>query len=192
VTSPTAGTSSFALLTDGSTVEIRAAGPPDAEAVREMHAAMSPDNIYLRFFSLSPRAADVEARRVTRQPGPDHAALLAWLGTRLVGVASYESTGKPDAAEIAFAVPDDMHRRGIATLLLEHLVSLARRHGPVDTTATVSGETFRACLEAVGADGRRAAAVRPGRRAAGRHRGAGRRPAAGVQARRRPARGCRA
>jgi acyl-CoA synthetase (NDP forming)/GNAT superfamily N-acetyltransferase len=129
VTSPSAETSTYALLTDGSTVEIRAAEPKDAAAVREMHAAMSPDNIYLRFFSLSPRAAETEARRVTREPGPDHAALLAWLGKRLVGVASYEATGKPGIAEIAFAVPDDMHRRGIATLLLEHLVSLARRRG---------------------------------------------------------------
>jgi acyl-CoA synthetase (NDP forming)/GNAT superfamily N-acetyltransferase len=129
VTSPSAETSTYALLTDGSTVEIRAAEPKDAEAVREMHAAMSPDNVYLRFFSLSPRAAETEARRVTSEPGPDHAALLAWLGKRLVGVASYEATGEPGVAEIAFAVPDDMHRRGIATLLLEHLVSLARRRG---------------------------------------------------------------
>jgi acyl-CoA synthetase (NDP forming)/GNAT superfamily N-acetyltransferase len=129
VTSPSAGTSTYALLTDGSTVEIRAAEPKDAEAVREMHAAMSPDNIYLRFFSLSPAAAETEARRVTREPDPDHEALLAWLGKRLVGVASYEATGKPGVVEVAFAVPDDMHRRGIATLLLEHLVSLARRRG---------------------------------------------------------------
>jgi acyl-CoA synthetase (NDP forming)/GNAT superfamily N-acetyltransferase len=129
VTSPSAETSTYALLTDGSTVEIRAAEPKDAEAVREMHAAMSPDNIYLRFFSLSPGAAETEARRVTREPGPDHAALLAWLGKRLVGVASYEATGKPGVVEVAFAVPDDMHRRGIATLLLDHLVSLARRRG---------------------------------------------------------------
>ena len=32
----------------------------------------------------------------------------------------------PSTAEVAFAVADDMHHRGIATLLLEHLVSLAR------------------------------------------------------------------
>jgi acyl-CoA synthetase (NDP forming)/RimJ/RimL family protein N-acetyltransferase len=119
----------YALLTDGSTVEIRPARPQDTAAVREMHAAMSADNIYLRFFSISPRAAEQEARRVTREPDPDHEALLAWLGDRLVGVASYEPTGKPGVAEIAFSVPDDMHKRGIATLLLEHLVSLARRRG---------------------------------------------------------------
>jgi acyl-CoA synthetase (NDP forming)/GNAT superfamily N-acetyltransferase len=119
----------YALLTDGSTVEIRPAQPDDAEDVRAMHAAMSPDNLYLRFFSLSTLSAENEAIRVCRQPGPAHAALLAWLGSRLVGVASYEGTLKPGVAEVAFAVPDDMHGKGIATLLLEHLVSTARERG---------------------------------------------------------------
>ena len=126
---PTAATGTYALLSDGRTVEIRPARPQDAAAVREMHAAMSADNMYLRFFSLSPRAGEQEAQRVCRDPGPDHVALLAWLGGRLVGVASCEATGRPGEAEIAFAVPDDMHRCGIATLLLEHLASLARQRG---------------------------------------------------------------
>jgi len=127
VTAPALGTSTYALLTDGSTVEIRHARPQDVDAVREMHAAMSPDNMYLRFFSASSHMAEREARRVCREPGPEHDALLAWLGGRLVGVATYEPSGRPGVVEIAFAVPDDMHHRGIATLLLEHLVSLARR-----------------------------------------------------------------
>ena len=126
---PASRAGTYALLTDGSTVLIRAAGPADAEAVRAMHAAMSPDNLYLRFFSLSPRNADAEASRVCREPGPDHAALLAWLGDRLVGVASYEPIAERGTAEVAFAVPDDMHGRGVATLLLEHLVSAGREHG---------------------------------------------------------------
>jgi acyl-CoA synthetase (NDP forming)/RimJ/RimL family protein N-acetyltransferase len=118
----------YALLTDGATVLIRPARPADAEAVRAMHATLSPDNLYLRFFSMSPQNADREAKRVCREPAPDHAALLAWLGGRLVGVASYEPA-EPGTAEVAFAVPDDMHGRGIATLLLEHLVSAARERG---------------------------------------------------------------
>jgi len=123
------GAGRYALLTDGSTVFIRAAGRADAEAVRAMHAAMSPDNLYLRFFSLSPHNAEREAGRVCRAPGQDHAALLAWLGDRLVGVASYEPAAQPGTAEVAFAVPDDMHGRGIATLLLEYLVSIGRERG---------------------------------------------------------------
>jgi len=123
----------YALLADGQTVEIRPAAAADFAAVKAMHEAMSPNNSYLRFFSLSRMAAEQEARRVTREPGPDHAALLALYDGQIVGLASYEvarnSAGRPDAgktAEVAFAVADTMHHRGIATLLLEHLVSLAR------------------------------------------------------------------
>ncbi len=119
--------SRFALLADGSTVEIRQATPDDAADVREMHERLSPANSYFRFFSFSPQAPEREARRLCRPAGPDHVALLARLGGQLVGVASYESTGRPGVAEVAFAVADEMHGRGIATLLLEHLVSLARQ-----------------------------------------------------------------
>jgi acyl-CoA synthetase (NDP forming)/GNAT superfamily N-acetyltransferase len=117
----------YALLADGRTVEIRPAAPADFHAVKAMHEAMSPNNAYLRFFSLSRLAAEQEARRVTREPHPDHAALLALYDGKVVGLASYEVTRDGSrTAEIAFAVADDMHHRGIATLLLEHLVSLAR------------------------------------------------------------------
>ncbi len=122
----------YALLTDGSTVEIRPAEQGDAEAIRELHAGMSPDNIYLRFFSLSPVNAEREARRVCRAPDPDHVALVAWRDGEAVGVASYEmngaeASGRARTAEVAFTVTDGMHRHGIGTLLLDHLVSIARQ-----------------------------------------------------------------
>ncbi len=117
----------YALLADGRTVEIRPSVAADFEAVKSMHEAMSPDNAYLRFFSISRLAAEQESRRVTRAPGPDHAALLALYDGQVVGVASYEVDRRDGkTAEVAFAVSDTMHHRGIATLLLEHLVSLAR------------------------------------------------------------------
>jgi acyl-CoA synthetase (NDP forming)/GNAT superfamily N-acetyltransferase len=131
----------YALLADGATVQIRPPVPADFAAVKAMHEAMSPSNAYLRFFSLSRTAADREARRISREPGPDHAALLAVDGAEVVGVASYEvakGTGGR-TAEVAFAVADGMHHRGIATLLLEHLVSLARAsHIEAFTAETLS------------------------------------------------------
>jgi acyl-CoA synthetase (NDP forming)/GNAT superfamily N-acetyltransferase len=119
----------YALLSDGTTAEIRPATAGDFEAVREMHRAMSPDNLYLRFFSMSPAAAGQEASRICRAPAADHAALLAWLAGELVGVASYECEGTSGTAEFAVAVDDHVHHRGVATLLLEHLVSAARDQG---------------------------------------------------------------
>src|SRR5579859_1019063 len=119
----------YALLADGTTVEIRPAGPGDFDAVKAMHQAMSPDNTYLRFFNVSRLAAETEARRVCRDPAPGQAALLALAGGQVAGVASYVALREhPEQAEVAFAVADDMHHRGIATLLLEHLVSYARSH----------------------------------------------------------------
>src|SRR6202041_25838 len=70
--------------------------------------------------------------------------LLALSDGEVVGCASYVAFGEPapgrrsGVAEIAFAVADHMHHRGIATLLLEHLVSLARSH----QIATFTAETL--------------------------------------------------
>ncbi len=139
MSTPAAASGVFALLADGSTAEIRAAAPDDVDAVRGMHEAMSPENRYLRFFSVSKNAAEQEARRLCRPAGPGHAALLACLDGKVVGVASYELAGAPGEAEVAFAVADGMHGRGVATLLLEHLVSLARmRHLRAFTAQTLA------------------------------------------------------
>ena len=134
----------YALLADGTTAEIREARPEDFDAVLAMHEAMAPNNIYLRFFSYSRRSAEIEARRICRGPDPGRprsTALLALLDGELVGVASYAGlTGRPGQAEVAFAVADHMHHKGIATLLLEHLVSLARSRQITTFTANTLSE----------------------------------------------------
>jgi acyl-CoA synthetase (NDP forming)/GNAT superfamily N-acetyltransferase len=136
----------YALLADGTTVEIRPAGPDDFGAVKAMHEALSPANAYLRFFNLSVAAAGNEARRICRDPSPDQVALLALSDGEVVGCASYVTTGERvpgrqrSVAEIAFAVADHMHHRGIATLLLEHLVSNARNHQITTFTAQTLSE----------------------------------------------------
>ncbi|MGP7999658.1 MAG: GNAT family N-acetyltransferase [Streptosporangiaceae bacterium] len=124
------GPSAYALLTDGTTIEIRPARPDDFNAVRDMHAKMSTQNLYLRFFGVSAVAAEQEARRICRPPSPDRGALLAVLDGRVAGCGSYALLDNGSrSAEVALSVADDMHNRGIGTLLLEHLVSLARTRG---------------------------------------------------------------
>jgi acyl-CoA synthetase (NDP forming)/GNAT superfamily N-acetyltransferase len=133
----------YALLADGTTVEIRPAGPADFDAVKAMHEAMAPDNAYLRFFNLSRLAAETEARRICRESQPGRVALLALVAGEVVGCASYDTRGgSGNTAEVAFAVADRMHHRGIATLLLEHLVSSARsRQITAFTAQTLSENT---------------------------------------------------
>jgi GNAT superfamily N-acetyltransferase len=74
-----------------------------------------------------------------RETKPSRVALLALADGRVAGCGSYdeEPGGK---AEVAFAVAEHMHHRGIATLLLEHLVSAARSHGITTFTAQTLGE----------------------------------------------------
>jgi acyl-CoA synthetase (NDP forming)/GNAT superfamily N-acetyltransferase len=124
----------YALLADGTTIEIRPAGPGDFDAVKAMHQAMSPDNTYMRFFNISRLAAETEARRICREPVPGKVALLAISDGEVAGAASYVSE-VPGQAEVAFAVADHMHNRGVATLLLEHLVSFASSHQITTFTA---------------------------------------------------------
>ena len=129
----------YALLSDGTTVQIRPATPDDFDAVKAMHEAMSADSSYLRFFNFSRLAAGTEARRLCRDPTPGNVALLALADGTVAGCASYAGTA-PGVAEVAFAVADDMHHRGIATLLLEHLVSWARGHQITTFTAQTLSE----------------------------------------------------
>jgi acyl-CoA synthetase (NDP forming)/GNAT superfamily N-acetyltransferase len=129
----------YALLSDGATVEIRPATPDDFEAVKALHEAMSPASTYMRFFNFSRLAAGTEARRICQDPTARNVTLLALADGTVAGCASYTVTA-PGVAEVAFAVADHMHHRGIATLLLEHLVSWARSHQITTFTAqTLSG-----------------------------------------------------
>ena len=133
---------SYALLADGSTLAIRPAGRGGYEAVKRLHEAMSPENLYFRFFSASRMSAEREARRTCLDDRPGAVALLGLLGDDLVGVASYELASEGTSAEVALAVADGMHRHGVATLLLEHLVSLARARGVTSFTAEVLTDNY--------------------------------------------------
>jgi acetate---CoA ligase (ADP-forming) len=56
-------------------------------------------------------------------------ALLARIGERVVAVAGYHRLNEPTAAEVAFAVADEMQGRGLATRLLEQLAEVAAERG---------------------------------------------------------------
>ena len=102
------GSGVYVLLSDGTTALIRQATPDDFVAVKTMHEEMSPANAYLRFFSLSRTAPEREARRISRKPDDDHAALLAIYSGQVVGVASYEATrGEGSASPTASPRPTE-------------------------------------------------------------------------------------
>ena len=59
-----------ALLADGTTVCIRPVTPADHDQVRGLYEEMSPENLRLRFFSVSPRSAALSADRACAPAHP--------------------------------------------------------------------------------------------------------------------------
>ncbi len=116
-------------LADGRTVRVRPARPEDAEALRAFHAGLSPETVYLRYFSAKPRLSQRFVDVFTHVDFARHAVLFALHGSAIIGMASYDRLADTDAAEVAVVVSDAHHGRGIATVLLEHMVAIALEHG---------------------------------------------------------------
>jgi acyl-CoA synthetase (NDP forming)/GNAT superfamily N-acetyltransferase len=114
-----------ALSTTGRSVHLRSAEAGDRAGLLALNAQASDRSIYLRFFAVSRTAADRYVDLLLRSPGPDHHAVVAETGGRVIGVASFERTGD-DEAEVGLLVADDHQHEGIGTLLLEQLAAIAR------------------------------------------------------------------
>ena len=146
----------YALLADGRHVRLRSVTPGDWQAVHDFAGTLGPDSLYRRFFG-APSDPGVTLADLVCAPPPEHGApthggLLALLDGAVVGLAEWYRTGKEwksadgepgddvDEAEIAFAVSDVLHGRGVATLLAEHLLLTAERAGIRRLLAVTQGD----------------------------------------------------
>ncbi|MDA3644312.1 bifunctional GNAT family N-acetyltransferase/acetate--CoA ligase family protein [Saccharopolyspora indica] len=129
-----------AVLADGSVVTVRFLERGDLAELEHLHGALSAEDRYLRFFGAPSDASINKFLRGLVEPSGAHVvALGAFEGTRLIGVGHYELV-LPEVAEVAFVVEHARHARGVATLLLEHLVAVARQRGVRTFVAEVLAE----------------------------------------------------
>ncbi|MGH7948875.1 MAG: GNAT family N-acetyltransferase, partial [Candidatus Binataceae bacterium] len=135
------------ILSDGGSIVIRAIHRDDRERLREHFSRLSPESVYFRFMGPKRSLGDAELDRLTDLDFRNHVGLVATLrdgGTeRIIGVGRYIRRKDPVRAEIAFAVLDEYHGRGIGTLLLEHLSRIARSAGIAEFEADVLGDNRR-------------------------------------------------
>ena len=117
------------VLSDGDTAYLRAITPRDAPALLAFHERQPSDNLYRRFLSPKPTLSAKELEHFTNVDFHDRVALVAEHRGEFIAWASYERWKARDDAEVAFLVDDAHQGRGIATLLLEHLASIARSNG---------------------------------------------------------------
>jgi RimJ/RimL family protein N-acetyltransferase len=125
-------------LRDGSTLAVRPIHAADKELLQRGVEAMSPDSRYKRFLSATPQLSRSQLRYLTEVDHHDHEALVAMTDAGdPVGVARFvRLAGEPDAAEVAVAVNDDWHQRGVATGMLTLLARRAREEDIARFTAT--------------------------------------------------------
>jgi GNAT superfamily N-acetyltransferase/acyl-CoA thioesterase len=106
-------------------VALRPAAASDTEAVVAMVARCSRTTLIHRFHGLSDGAAYFEGQLRDR---PSDRALLAWVGSTCVGVATL-GVGATGVADLAVLVEDAWQRRGIGTRLTESLLDEAAANG---------------------------------------------------------------
>ena len=116
-------------LRDGTAVTVRAARADDGPKVRRAFQNLERDTVYTRFFGYKADVSDVDLARITEADFETRVALLVTIGAGedevVVGGASYVvgdacSTGR--SAEVAFLVEEDFQGRGMASLLIRHII----------------------------------------------------------------------
>lgn len=148
-------------LRDGSVVTIRPVVPEDREELRRGLMELSPESRYRRFLHGSAVPTEALLDYLTKVDQENHVALGATITSpdlkteRGVGIARFiRLDSRPDVAEAAVTVIDDMHRRGVGTALLRELLRAARCRGIKRIRAEVLAENgpMRAILERAGAE----------------------------------------
>ncbi|HET7130010.1 MAG TPA: GNAT family N-acetyltransferase [Gaiellaceae bacterium] len=129
------------VLRDGSTLRLRPPTADDEGALISFFASMSPESRYLRFHG----ATVIGRQTVSVALETDWASRGSLVGEladdaghlTAVAVATYVRLRDPKRAEVAFAVADELHGRGIGTRLLERLAEHAAEVGVEEFVAEV-------------------------------------------------------
>jgi len=129
------------LLADGGAAHLRPAAATDGPAISQMHARMSSRTRYLRYFQAVSQISPGQLAVYTHVDHVNSVGLVAELGGQLIAAGSYHRDPRhPDSAEVAFVVEDAHQRRGLGSILLEHLAAAAQERGIKRFTAEVLAE----------------------------------------------------
>ncbi len=126
------------ILRDGRTIEIRALKPEDRAGMLAAVGRTSDQSLYRRFFTFKRGFTEEEIDFYVNVDFATHVALVAVLEEDgrpvIVGGARYIVV-QPGQAEVAFAIDDAHQGKGIGTVLMRHMITLARRGGLTELIA---------------------------------------------------------
>ncbi|MGE3286540.1 MAG: N-acetyltransferase family protein [Pseudonocardia sp.] len=128
-TGPDTGPDTFVTL-DGTSLTVRPIAPGDADRLVELHARLSGDTIYRRYFGVRPALAPSVVARFTQVPEEWRFALVAVREPDdLVAVARYEGSPGATGAELAVVVDDALQHHGVGRAMVLRLVDVAAVRG---------------------------------------------------------------
>jgi GNAT superfamily N-acetyltransferase len=121
-------------LKNGLEITIRPILHEDKKKLLEAFLQLDQSSIYTRFFGFKKSLSDAELEQATNVDCKTTVALVATIshGESEVIIAScryVRATPLARSAEVAFTVEENYHGLGIAGLLFEHLVNIARKQG---------------------------------------------------------------
>ena len=123
-------------LRDGTPVSIRAIRRDDSGRVLKAFAKLGRASIYTRFFTYKKVLTGVDLKQITDVDFDRVIALVVTTSAgneeTMIAGGRYivdDGQGPSHSAEVAFTTDDDYQGRGIARLLLGHLVQIAREKG---------------------------------------------------------------
>ena len=150
--------SEFELLRDGRRVEIRALRPEDRDALMAAVKGMNSESFYRRFFAVKHDFSEAEIDYFVDVDFVSHVALVAEVqedGHNMIAgggryIVATKTRGQvaqqgevaqqgqvAQQGEVAFAVIDKYQGQGIGTMLMRHLVEIARQAGLQELIADV-------------------------------------------------------
>jgi RimJ/RimL family protein N-acetyltransferase len=124
------------LLRNGAPAIVRAIRPDDRGRLQAAFLALEPESVYLRYFSYKHELSEADLDRLCNPDFHERVVLVvtqpADSGEIIVGSGGYvrhRAVDGASAAEIAFAVEEDVQGQGISSKLLAVLATMARADG---------------------------------------------------------------
>ena len=131
-------------LKDGTAVTIRAIRRDDSNGLLEAFKNLDQESIYRRFFSSKKELTETELKQFTDVDFNQVVALVITTqgddGEALIGGGRFVFDVTHSSAELAFLTEAGYRGRGIASLVLKHLVPLAKEAGVSRFEADVLAE----------------------------------------------------
>ena len=137
-------------LRNGQVVTVRAIRPEDKALLLGAFPEMDQHSLYLRFFSTKSSVSEEELKHYTEIDFIDHVALVVEVDldseAKIIGGGryfAYDHPAKIRSAEVAFMVLDRYQGQGIATMIMKHLLMIARQNGIAQFEAEVLVENAK-------------------------------------------------